>query len=109
MSDPAPAQGIERRRSPHLLRDVPLVVRGESQEHRTFREETFTISISNHGALMLLAAQVSAGQRLVLVNPATSGTIECRVARLGAPYGGLAQVGIEFAHPAPWFWSGPTT
>src|ERR1700691_2433316 len=107
VAPPSQGTGIERRRSPHLLRDVPLIVRGESAEHRGFHEETFTISISNHGALMLLASEVSAGQRLVLVNPATSGTIECRVARLGSLYGGLAQVGIEFAHPAPWFWSGP--
>lgn len=96
----------ERRRSAHLLRDVPLVVRGQSSENRPFQEDTFTISISDHGALMLLGARVSPGQRLVLTNPATHGTIECRVARLGPPYGGLAQVGIEFARPAPWFWTG---
>ena len=96
----------ERRRSPHLLRDVPLIVRGQSEENRPFQEDTFTISISDHGALMLLGARVLRGQRLVLTNPATHGTIECRVARLGPPYGGLAQVGIEFAQAAPWFWSG---
>jgi hypothetical protein len=97
---------LERRRSPHFLRDVALVVRGESTDHNPFREETFTISVSEHGALMLLGARVSQGQRLVLTNLATSGTIECRVARLGSPHGGLAQVGIEFALPAPWFWNG---
>jgi hypothetical protein len=94
----------ERRRSPHLLRDVALLVRGESLDHRPFQEETFTISISLHGVLMLLAAKVEIGQRLVLVNLATNSEVEGRVARFGSPYGGLAQVGIEFAHPAPEFW-----
>jgi len=94
----------ERRRAPRLLRDVALVVRGESPEHLPFQEETFTISISAQGALVLLAARVTPGQRLILSNPATSGTIECRVARFGPLYGGLAQVGVEFSEPAPEFW-----
>jgi hypothetical protein len=94
----------ERRRSPHQLRDVVLLVSGESAEHQPFQEETFTISISLHGVLTLLAAKVVIGQRLVLVNPATQGRVEGRVARFGSNYGGLAQVGIEFAQPAPGFW-----
>ena len=79
-------------------------MRGEAPDHRPFLEETFTISISVHGVLMLLAAKVEVGQRLMLVNPATHGEVEGRVARFGSPYGGLAQVGIEFAQPSPEFW-----
>jgi hypothetical protein len=101
----APASNpAERRRSPHLLRDVALLVRGESREHQPFVEETFTISISAHGALMILGAKVEVGQRLTLTNPATHVEVEARVARFGSPYGGLAQVGIEFAAPTPEFW-----
>ena len=94
----------ERRKSPHLLRDVALVVRGESAEHQPFLEETFTISISAHGVLMLLAAHVALGQSLTLVNPETHREVTGRVARFGSNYGGLAQVGIEFAQAAPGFW-----
>src|SRR5580693_9080365 len=94
----------ERRRSPHLLRDVALLVRGESLDHQPFQEETFSISISVHGALILLAAKVAVGQRLVLTNPATKSEVEGQVARFGSPYGGLAQVGVEFLQPALEFW-----
>ena len=94
----------ERRRSQRLLLDVPLIVRGESMEGHSFQEETFTISVSAHGALLILAAKVKIGQRLLLVNPQTQDEKEGRVARFGSPYGGLAQVGIEFARPAPEFW-----
>jgi hypothetical protein len=87
-----------------LLRDVALLVRGESADKRPFLEETFSISISLHGVLILLAAKVAVGQHLMLINPATHGEVEGRVARFGSPYGGLAQVGIEFAHPASGFW-----
>ena len=82
----------DRRRSPRVLIDVPLVIRGESAEQKQFREETFTISVSAYGALIVLAAKVSLGQRLMLLNPETRAEREGRVARFGARYGGLAQV-----------------
>jgi hypothetical protein len=94
----------DRRRSPRMLVDVPLVIRGESPEKKPFREETFTISVSAHGALVVLAAKVAVGQMLVLMNPQTHDEREGRVARSGSPYGGLAQVAVEFARPAPAFW-----
>jgi len=103
-SQPSGGAGAERRRSPHLLRDVALLVRGESAEHQPFLEETFTISISQHGVLMLLAARVALGQVLTLVNPETHIEVTGRVARFGSNYGGLAQVGIEFAQATPGFW-----
>jgi hypothetical protein len=95
---------IERRRSPRLLLDVPLVVHGISSEGRTFQEETFTISVSEHGALFVLAAKLQVGQMVVLINPQTQLKKEGRVARFGSAYGGLAQVGVEFPRPAPEFW-----
>jgi hypothetical protein len=94
----------ERRRSPRVLADVPLVIRGESAEKQPFHEETFTISVSAYGALVILAAKVALGQTLVLMNPETRVEREGRVARFGSPYGGLAQVAVEFARPAPEFW-----
>lgn len=95
----------ERRRSPRFLMDVALIVRGESVLREPFQEETFTISVSAHGALVVLARKVAVGQWISLENLKTHVEIEGRVARFGPPYGGLAQVGIEFARPAPEFWS----
>lgn len=94
----------ERRRSKRLLLDVPLVVRGEDTETETFEEETFSLSVSAHGALVVLAPKVALGQRVFLKNLKTHGETEGRIARFGPPHGGLAQVGIEFAQPAPEFW-----
>jgi hypothetical protein len=101
----ADATGAERRRGPRHLLDVALVVRGESAEQKPFEERTFTISVSAHGALVVLAAKVSVGQMLFLRNPETQFETEGRVARLGTPYGGLAQVGIEFSAPASELWT----
>jgi hypothetical protein len=94
----------ERRRSERLLLDVPLVVRGESPESKPFQEKTFTISVSAHGTLLVLATKVALGQTLLLRNPHCQDEVVGRVIRFGIPYGGLARVGIDFAQPAPEFW-----
>jgi hypothetical protein len=93
-----------QRRSQRVLLDVPLVIRGESSDRRPFEEETFTVSVSAHGALVMLAAQVSLGQKLLLLNPANWDEREGRVAYRGSAHAGLAQVGVEFAQPSPDFW-----
>ena len=96
--------GPERRRSQRLLLDVSLVVRGESAEKEAFKEQTIAISVSAHGALVVLSARVALGQTLFLQNPETQSEVEGRVTRFGPPRGGQAQVGVEFAEPAPKFW-----
>src|SRR5450631_504429 len=51
----------ERRRSPRFLIRVPVVVRGESVEKKSFSEETATIDVSAHGALVSLTTKVALG------------------------------------------------
>jgi hypothetical protein len=100
----------DRRRSQRLLQFVPLVVRGASAGSKTFWEDTFTVNISAHGALVILAAKVGIGQKLVLMNPENWQEEDVRVARLGTFDGTRSQVGIEFTQAAPNFWpaSAPT-
>jgi hypothetical protein len=94
----------ERRRSQRLHHIMPLVIRGDSVENQTFWEDTFTLSISAHGALIILAAKVTLGQRLLLMNPQNWDEREVRVARVASFDGKVAQVGIEFKQPASEFW-----
>ncbi len=92
-----------QRRSERVLLDIPVVVRGQSGD-RSFQEETFTVTVSAHGALLMLQTSVALGQRLIVLNPKNWGEQEARVAYKGTVYAGLAQVAIEFARPAPEFW-----
>lgn len=96
--------GGDRRRSKRSLRQVGLVVRGESPEKGVFQEETITLSVSAHGALMVLASKVPVGHTLFLKNPRTHVELESRVVRSGPPRRGLAEVGVEFVQAAPEFW-----
>ena len=95
----------ERRRSERVSLALPLVVRGVSLDTKAFQEETFTLSVSAHGALVALATTVTLGQALFLRNPNTQEEVGGWVTRFGPPRGGLAQVGIELVQPDVEFWS----
>jgi hypothetical protein len=94
----------ERRRSPRSLLDMPLVVRGLSAEKKPFQEETFTISVNAHGALIALSTRVAVGQALLLMDPQNWDERDGRVARCGTLDARLDQVCLEFTRPAPEFW-----
>lgn len=93
-----------RRRSMRVLLSVPIHVSGKTTENKDFEEETRTLVVNAHGALISLAAKVAAGQTITVANRATQSTLECRVAYLGNSQGGKLQMGIEFVNPSPRFW-----
>jgi hypothetical protein len=96
----------ERRRSERVSLALPLVIRGVSLDTKPFQEETFTLSVSAHGALVALTTTVTLGQALFLRNPQTQEEVGAWVTRFGPPRGGSAQVGVELVHPEVEFWSG---
>src|SRR5271156_1084987 len=90
----------EHRRSERVLVDVAVAIRGESEDHKPFQEETFTVTVSAHGALVMLGTKVALGQKVTLLNPTTWDEREGRVSFMGRQHAGLAQVAIEFLKPA---------
>jgi len=91
-----------RRRSKRVKIRIAVVVR--SQEKRALSENTHTLLVNAHGALLLLGIPVSVNKFVVLENLATGQEILCRVTHVGTEFMGKAQVGIEFIKPAPEFW-----
>ena len=93
-----------RRRSMRVLLSVPVNVSGKTAENQDFKEETRTLVVNAHGALISLGAQVAAGQSITLSNKATQQSIECKVVHLGNAQGGKTQLGVEFVKPSARFW-----
>jgi c-di-GMP-binding flagellar brake protein YcgR len=93
-----------RRRSMRVLLSVPIVVSGKTANNEDFKEETRTLVVNAHGALIALAAQVAAQQNVTLSNKATQQSTDCRVVHLGSAQGGKTQVGLEFVKPSGKFW-----
>jgi PilZ domain len=93
-----------RRRSMRVLLSVPIHVSGKTAENQDFKEETRTLVVNAHGALISLAARVTADQRITISNKATQQSLECRVVYVGNLQAGKMQMGIEFVKPSPAFW-----
>jgi hypothetical protein len=92
-----------KRRSQRLLLQVGVTVRREAVKG-AFTEETSTLVVNAHGALVALAAPAQSGETLFVVNRSTQEERHCRVVYLGPQADGKAQVGLEFVEPAPNFW-----
>jgi hypothetical protein len=93
-----------RRRSMRVLLSVPIVVSGKNLKNEEFSEETRTLVVNAHGALIAMASPVVAGQNISIVNKTTRDSRECRIVYLGNSSAGKIQMGIEFVKPAPSFW-----
>jgi hypothetical protein len=92
------------RRSKRVILDVRLAIRGEAEDNRPFQEETFTMTVSAHGALVVLERKVRLGQKVLLMNPKNWDEREGTITFLGPCYTGLWKVGIQFTQPSPEFW-----
>lgn len=93
-----------RRRSMRVLLSVPINVSGQTKDDQKFEEETRTLVVNAHGALISLSAKVIAGQQIKVSNRATKKAMECRVVYVGNPVADKMQMGIEFVEPCPFFW-----
>lgn len=93
-----------RRRSQRVLMQVSVQVSGTDAQGRPFREETDTLAINAHGALILMHARVISGSLLKLQHNHTREEQECHVVFLGPVRGDKAEIGLEFSAPRPQFW-----
>jgi hypothetical protein len=93
-----------RRRSMRVLLSVPILVSGKNASGQEFNEQTRTLVVNAHGALISLATPMTAGRQIKVSNKTTHQSLFCRVVYVGAPQAGRMQMGIEFEKPSPTFW-----
>ncbi len=104
--EPFSAQVTEksnRRRSQRVLLGLPVTVIGQAPDKKPLEEQTRTLVVNAHGALVLLGMKVSLGMQLTLRNGKTNEEVVCRVVFAGQQPG-RAEVGLEFLKPTPHFW-----
>jgi len=83
---------------------VAVRIRGEDVQGKNIEEETETLAINAHGALVLMKARVTSGSKVLLQHKRTQEEQECHVAFLGPVRAGKAEIGLEFSSPRPAFW-----
>lgn len=90
------------RRSHRVVLAVAIAVIGNGEE--VFAEDTTTLVVNAHGALITLATRVEMGDTILVRNRDTRDERICKVTYVGPVAGGKTQVAIEFREPAPEFW-----
>ncbi len=103
VSNPS-ANPVARRRSQRVLMQVGVRIHGANAQGTTFEEETETLAINAHGALILLQARVTSGSKVHMKHKRTEEEQECYVVFLGPVRSGKAEIGLEFSSPRPTFW-----
>jgi PilZ domain len=93
-----------RRRSQRVLMKIPVRISSQVGAAAFFEEDTHTLAISAHGALLVVAGPVYRGQRFTLSNIQTKASLECIVAHIDKVPGEQARVGVEFMMPNQTFW-----
>ena len=94
-----------RRRSQRVVLALGITVSSAGEgRNAAFQEETQTLIVNAHGALILLAAKVEKGQLLHMNNHATRQEQACKVVFVGPVANGKTQIGIEFTSPSPEYW-----
>jgi len=99
-----PANTGTKRRSQRVLMQVGVRIRGKDAQGSDFQEDTETLAINAHGALVLLNARVTCGSVVYMKHNRTEEEQECHVAFLGPVRSGRAEIGLEFSQPRPTFW-----
>jgi len=95
-----------RRRSQRVLMHIPVRISGQAAAGASslFEEETHTLAISAHGALIIATSPVYRGQRFTLSNAQTKASLECVVVHIDRSSGSEIKVGVEFLLPNSRFW-----
>jgi TonB family protein len=108
-----PQQSSGQLRSDAVSLEIPMkihgsrvteVVRGMTPHTEPFEEETSTMIVFPHGAVVRMATAVNAGQMLVLTNSRTRQDAICRVVKVRTFSKMQAYVEIEFTHAQPGYW-----
>jgi hypothetical protein len=94
-----------RRRSQRVLMNIPVRISGQAAgDSSLFEEETHTLAISAHGALIVVTSPVYRGQRFTLSNMQAKASLECVVVHVDRSSSGEIDVGVEFLLPNSRFW-----
>jgi PilZ domain len=94
-----------RRRSQRVLMQIPIRISGQAAaDSSLLEEETHTLAISAHGALIVVISPMYRGQRFTLLNMQTKASLECVVVHVDRSSSDQIRVGVEFLLPNSRFW-----
>jgi PilZ domain len=94
-----------KRRSLRVVIDIPVTVFGQNLDHKIFAEHANTVTVSAHGASVILNTDIDPQRPALLQNTKTGAEAQCRVAHRKELGKGRLEIGFEFERPLPRFWA----
>lgn len=102
--EPQLAPGEERRRGQRAILQLPVMLRFSMHNHEAISVAAKTLTLNDHGALVMCNRAFPQGTELELENRRTRVTVTCRVRRPPKETPEGFQVALEFAEPVIGFW-----
>ena len=93
-----------RRRSQRVMLQVAVLVRANMPDGRCVQVQAFTLVVNVHGGLLESPLELTANQRITIINPQSGKDVGCRVVRIEEPSSALFQVAFEFEQRSAHFW-----
>jgi hypothetical protein len=97
-------KNANQRRSHRVMLSVGIVVAGDRPNGHRFSEETCTSVVNAHGALILLAEEVTRGQLVTIRNVKSGEELQGEVVEIAESHAGKSEVAVEFLEPSTRFW-----
>ena len=101
---PAISDNNAPRRSQRVIVKVSVMILAEGADNKPVSEETRTVTVNAHGAVILLGLKVSIGQLLTPRNSRTEEEVACRVVYVSPHESEKRQVGVDSMMSCPRFW-----
>jgi hypothetical protein len=98
-------RSIERRRTARAVVSMQMEVTGVSESNAPFKFSTRTISVSQHGGVILLEALLPVGHRFELLNEFNNRKATCRIVSVRMHKDGKLHGAFELHCPEGNFWS----
>ena len=97
-------RNTNQRRSHRVMLSIGIVITGDLPNGHRFSEETCTSVVNAHGALILLAEEVTRGQLVTIRNVKSGEELQGEVVEIAKSHAGKSEVAVEFLEPSPRFW-----
>jgi len=96
---------VNTRRSQRVVARIRVQVHKQAEGNNVPTENSYTLVVNAHGALILLANKVEPNDPLIVKNVQSGAEQRSRVVRVSEYEGSQYEVSIEFTEPAPRFWN----
>ncbi len=83
---------------------LAVLVRANMRDGRCVQVHAFTLVVNAHGGLMETPLELTANQKITIINPQSGKEVGCSVVRMEGPSSGLFQVAFEFDQRNAHFW-----